>query len=80
MFVKIIHPFANCENLFECDSVNVLSHLDHNDIVTLVLHKNNQILSEWEIDKTTADVYFMNNEGKTIDSWHWPKSNSKGEI
>ena len=72
MFVKIINK--NEENLFECDRVNSIQVTGDGNIVRLLMLKGCEVISEWEIVKSQMDVYFMNNDGKTIESWRWPKA------
>jgi len=78
MFVKILNfHFSQIptETVIECDGYNMSPTQDDINVFSLTMHRNNNIVSEWMIDKNVNGVYFMNNEGKTIDSIHrLPKS------
>ena len=65
MFVKVI--INETESLYECKSAHLRQY--SKELVTLnIITDSSQNLT---LTKSDSQVYFMNNEGKTVDFYRW---------
>ncbi len=73
MFVKIDRDGHQC--LYECNSALIHPMKDDNSKFDLVLEKRHyEDTIVIQIDKTQqVRIYFMNNDGKTIDTFRYPQ-------
>jgi hypothetical protein len=63
--------FGRNRHMYDCDSAHFYP-TDDNSKVIIRIEKNKKILDEWEITKEKGnEVYFMNENGKTFDSYKW---------
>ena len=65
MFVKVI--INDTESLYECESAHIREC--STDLVTLNIIKDSS--RNLVLEKNNSRVYFMNDEGKTIDAYRW---------
>lgn len=76
MFVKVIYNDQKPrEETYECLSVQIIGFVEDQNKILMELERpggehTNVIL---DIDKSECEVYLMNDQGKTIDSFVWAK-------
>lgn len=74
MYVKILN--GKEETLIECDAVNCRKPDDRDDVFFLTAGDQKRVTVEWEINRYKMEVFIMNDNGKTIESYHrWPIAN-----
>lgn len=75
MFVSIQRGASRSREIIECDRVQIYNNNDGRfDVLSLQIWTGREIPRDiWvEVSKTDgSEVYLMNNEGKTIDSYRW---------
>jgi hypothetical protein len=79
MFVKVIHnnSVGHQVNLYECDRVSHREVTDPSDVknISLVVEMENNSpdggIGLWFGIVDDTSIYFMNNDGRTVDSLHW---------
>lgn len=83
MFVSVFRGETGQRDIFECDSVQIYNSSDDNfDVVSLQLWLGREQPRDlWiEVDKKDgSEVYLMNNEGKTIDTYRWAWVDNKSD-
>ena len=65
MFVKIINDTE--ETMHECTKTSQTTSDTNEDILILKIFKKDGTTETLNIDKRNSDVYFMNDDGKTVD-------------
>lgn len=75
MFVSIITKYS--EYRYDCDSTRVYQQLDETDnefgFITIEFYKNSRLIYDQPIEKSPDNaVYFMNDNGVTVDKLAWP--------
>ena len=77
MFARIIRRDTGHSTIYDCSSVH-LNRLtnemqgDHEDNDKIIVDFESKYgCISVEIDKRTCELYLMNNEGRTIDSYRW---------
>jgi hypothetical protein len=73
MFVKILYfgLGPKWETIVECDAASYGPQDLSEGLIKLYMMRNEKPVSEWTINKKEHEVYFMNNEGRTVESWRW---------
>lgn len=78
MFVKAVHSDGRT-SIFECGRVDILSLSEHS-VAFEMEHVRNHGYVRLDVDKASGtEVYIMNDDGKTIDSYRWTESFQKVE-
>lgn len=67
MFVRIVKE--EVVTTIECEEARM--HEGEGDLVYLTLETLGKQPRTYDIDKSTSEVYLMNNNGRTIDSFQW---------
>ena len=70
MFVRVMPDKSNSlvQTIYECEQVHIQPVSNKPGTVLLDIDSGNIILG---LLKKSAEIYFMNNEGKTIDTYRW---------
>ena len=77
MFIKIVRckqkdiPYR--EQMFECEAYNFVQTTSDSKIKLLSLDQHLKRHLTIEIDPNREEIYVLNNDGKTIDSYIWSK-------
>lgn len=69
MFVKI--EGKDIDSTYECQSAHMRQFEDNEDEVMLTMTSFGVPDTEIHMNKKENSVYYMNNQGKTIDSYCW---------
>jgi hypothetical protein len=75
MFVSVVRGDSRQREIYECDGVQIQnSSNDEFDIMSLQLWLGREKPKDFWVEVNKMDgseVYIMNNEGKTIDTYRW---------
>lgn len=75
MFIKVVRPgkIAQIENVYECDKYELRFWEEESPQKCLILMKKypDRLVGSVEIERKNVGVYFMNEQGRTIDSIDW---------
>lgn len=78
MFIRLLHDVTKDgvttthETLFEGNEVKFYPQKDDDELIMRVAGKDGEI--DVGIKKSAAELYIVNNEGRTIDSYTWKQS------
>lgn len=71
MFVKVIWG-NGLDSTYECQRVHISPVENEKNTIHISMESNDGYV-RLDIDKAAkTEVYFMNNEGRTIDTYRWP--------
>lgn len=78
MFVRILTKTKNSSEehctgqdyLYECRRVSMRQDSSAESVM-LIIDVGEQVERTFVVEKATSEVYYMNNEGKTIDKYAW---------
>ncbi len=65
MFVKVVTP--NEESMYDCSRTGHRSSPEDEDTLILTIFNKDGTKEVLDVDKKNSDVYFMNDDGKTVD-------------